>query len=124
MDNKLNTLIENGTFPDVDKLDKYDFANFFNVVNKGEKSYFNLCKNIYFDNIQYLTSSDVELYVIVENDSWSNISYKFYKTYKLWWLICKFNGVKNPFYELTPGKVIKIPTKEMVDEILNIIKTN
>lgn len=125
MNKKLNTLINNGVFPsEIKKLDNYDYANLFNVINKGEKSYFNLCKNIYFDNTQYLTSNDVESYIIVDDDSWSSISYKFYRTYKLWWLICKFNNVTNPFYELTPGKEIKIPSKEMVDSILAIIKSN
>lgn len=125
MNKKLNTLISNGIFPsEIKKLDNYDYANLFNVINKGEKSYFNLCKNIYFDNTQYLTSSDVETYIIVDDDSWSSISYRFYRTYKLWWLICKFNNITNPFYELTPGKEIKIPSKEMVDSILAIIKSN
>ena len=125
MNKKLNTLISNGIFPsEIKKLDTYDYANLFNVVNKGEKSYFNLCKNIYFDNTQYLTSTDIDFYIILDDDSWSSISYKFYKTYKLWWLICKFNNIKNPFYELTPGKEIKIPSKEMADEILAIMKSN
>ncbi len=125
MNKKLNTLISNGVFPpEIKKLDNYDYANLFNVINKGEKSYFNLCKNIYFDNTQYLTSNDVEFYTIIDDDSWSSISYKFYRTYKLWWLICKFNNITNPFYELTPGKEIKIPSKEMVDSILAIIKSN
>lgn len=121
---KLNTLIENGDFPsEIKKLDKYDFANLFNVINKGENSYFNLCKNIYIDNVQYLSSDMVETYTIVDDDSWSSISYKFYRTYKLWWLICKVNDVKNPFYELIPGKEIKIPSKEMMESILTVIKS-
>ena len=125
MKNKLNTLIAKGIFPpDVSKLDKYDFANLFNVVNKGEQSYFNLCKNVYFDNIDSMSSNSVYDYIILEDDSWTNISYKFYNTYKLWWLICKMNNVKNPFYELIPGKEIKIPSKEMVDAILAVIKSN
>ena len=49
MKNKLNKLISSGVFKDVSFLDNYNFANLFNVVNKGEKSYFNLCRSIYFD---------------------------------------------------------------------------
>ena len=125
MKNKLNTLIMKGVFPpDVAKLDKYDFANLFNVINKGELSYFNLCKNIYFDNIDSMSSESVYNYIILEDDSWTNISYKFYNTYKLWWLICKFNGIANPFNELIPGTVIKIPTKETADAIMDVIKKN
>ena len=83
MNKKLNTLLNNGIFPsEISKLNNYDFANLFNVINKGEKSYFNLCKNLYFDNTQYLTSDSVEKYTIVEDDSWTAISYKFYRTYE------------------------------------------
>ena len=123
---KLNTLIQTGKIEmtAVKTLGKYDYANLFDVVNKGEKSYFNLCKNIYFDNTQYLTSSDVETYIIVDDDSWSSISYRFYRTYKLWWLICKFNNVRNPFEELTVGKLLKIPSEELVDIILETINKN
>ena len=87
-------------------------------------SYFNLCKNVYFDNIDSMSSESVYNYIVLEDDSWTNISYKFYNTYKLWWLICKFNGITNPFNELTPGTVIKIPTKETVDAIMDVIKQN
>lgn len=123
MKNKLNSLIDKGIFPDsVSKLDNYDFSNLFNVVNKGEKSYFNLCKGIYFDNVNEMTSEDVVDYIILDDDSWTSISYKFYNTYKLWWLICKFNGITNPFYEIIPGKVIKVPSKQLVDVIIETIK--
>ena len=37
-----------------DKLDQYNFANLFNVVQLGEKSYFNICKTIQFDNMDYM----------------------------------------------------------------------
>lgn len=125
MGKKLNELINKGVFTsDTSLLDKYDFSNLFNVVNKGEKSYFNLCKNIYFDNVNEMSSNDVTDYIILEDDSWTSISYKFYNTYKLWWLICKFNGISNPFYDIIPGKKIKIPSKEMADTIMDIIKAN
>ena len=125
MNNKLNTLIIKGVFPiDSTQLDKYEYSNLFNVINKGEMSYFNLCKNIYFKNINYMSPDDVKEYVILEDDSWTNISYKFYNTYKLWWLICKFNNISNPFNELIAGKIIKIPSQEIVDSILDLIKEN
>jgi hypothetical protein len=42
----------------------------------------------------------------------------------LWWLICKFNNVKNPFTDLTVGAVIKIPTPKLVEKILLTLRTN
>jgi hypothetical protein len=118
---KLNKLISQGSFNEIPMLDNYNFANFFHVVNKGEKSYFNLYRNINFD-LSDLDPNLFENYEIMENDSWTNISYKFYGTIKLWWLICRFNDIKNPFNELEAGKILKIPVKELMDSVLNVIR--
>ena len=105
-------------------ISKYDMCNILSVVEKGEKSYFNLCKNINFKNLNYLSSELFTIYEILENDTWPGISYKVYNTIDLWWLICKFNNVKNPFKELTVGKILRIPSEELVDIILETIKNN
>jgi len=106
----------------IKKLDMYDFANFFNVINLGEKSYFNINKTIIFENIDNMPTSYYSSYVIKDGDNWTGISFKFYKTIKLWWLICKVNNIKNPFTELIPGKVIKILDKSIIDNILGSLK--
>lgn len=122
MKNKLNKLISSGVFKDVSFLDNYNFANLFNVVNKGEKSYFNLCRSIYFD-IEDISPDLITVYEVAEGDTWTNISYRNFGTIKLWWLICKFNNIKNPFEEIEAGKIIKIPSKELMETIINIIQT-
>ena len=122
MKNKLNKLISSGVFKDVSFLDNYNFANLFNVVNRGEKSYFNLCRSIYFD-IEDISPDLITVYEVAEGDTWTNISYRNFGTIKLWWLICKFNNIKNPFEEIEAGKIIKIPSKELMETIINIIQT-
>lgn len=122
MKNKLNKLISSGVFKDVSFLDNYNFANLFNVVNKGEKSYFNLCRSIYFD-IEDISPDLITVYEVAEGDTWTNISYRNFGTIKLWWLICKFNNIKNPFEEIEAGKIIKIPSKELMETIINVIQT-
>lgn len=123
MNKKLNNLIRQGVFDGehTSSLNKNSYANLFDVVNRGERSYFNLCRGIRFNNVDKMDEGKYSSYVVVETDSWPTISYKFYNTVELWWLICKFNNVKNPFTELTPGSVIKIPSEELKDVILNII---
>ena len=122
MKNKLNKLISSGDFKDVSFLDNYNFANLFNVVNKGEKIYFNLCRSIYFD-IEDISPDLITVYEVAEGDTWTNISYRNFGTIKLWWLICKFNNIKNPFEEIEAGKIIKIPSKELMETIINVIQT-
>jgi hypothetical protein len=101
-----------------DNLSEYNFANLFNVVQLGEKSYFNISKTLRFDNIQDIPEQYFNVYELKETDTWTGISYIYYGTISLWWLICKFNDIKNPFTEVLPGKIIKIPVKQIVDKIL------
>ena len=49
------------------------------------------------------------------------IAQKFYGNQNYYWIICYFNGIVNPFKDLTPGKVIKIPNKTQLDNYLNLI---
>lgn len=124
MKKKLNDLINLGVYDEeyTQKLDNYNFANFLNVVNKGKNSYFNLCRSIYF-NTDDIDPGLIDMYEIAEGDTWTNISFRYFGTIKLWWLICKFNNVKNPFDELESGKFIKIPTKDLMESIINIIQS-
>lgn len=103
---------------------KYDFANLFKIVNKGEKSYFNICNTINFDNIMNIPSNMMTLYEVKAGDTWTLLSYNFFKTTKLWWLLCKFNGVVDPFTELIPGVSIRIPGNQILDEILQILNNS
>ena len=63
-----------------------------------------------------------EMYTVHDGDSWTYLSNKFYGTIKLWWLICKFNKITNPFLELREGLTLKILKKEYVNNILQAIK--
>lgn len=119
---KLNTLKNRKELDTTTTLGQNSFANLFNVVNRGKLSYFNLCKNLSFDNVEFIDQSLYTTYMVQENDCWTNISYKTYGTIDLWWLIAKFNNVKNPFIGLTPGSYIKIPGDEIKETILDSIK--
>lgn len=123
---KFNSLVQSGKLKLTTggMLDRYSYANLFDVINKGEKSYFNLCKNINFKNLDYLSTELFTIYEVKENDTWTGISYKIYNTIDLWWLICKFNEVKNPFDELTVGRILRIPSDELVEIIINAIQNN
>ena len=119
----MNKYIDLKDISDDMKLDKYNFANLFDVVELGEKSYFNINKTINFENVEYIPDTAYYMYEVKFGDSWTNISYKYYNTIKLWWLICKFNDIKNPFEELTPGSIIKIPVENLVQTVLTNIST-
>ena len=102
-------------------MNKNNYANLFDVINKTSDSYYNLHRGLRFDNVDKMSPDQYSLYEIKETDAWTIISYKFYKTIELWWLICKFNGIRNPIKELIPGKVIKIPNDEIKDMVLTLV---
>lgn len=99
-------------------LDKYDFARLFEVVQRGKNSYFNLCKTIRFQNIDTMLPKYYSNYQVKPKDTWTNLSFKFFNTYKLWWLLCKFNNIEDPFKQLQQGQIIKIPSNEVMREII------
>lgn len=103
------------------QLDRFNFANFFDVIKKGEKSLFNISKTIIFNNVDFITPQNYYQYQLKQTDTWTGISFRYYKTYKLWWLICKFNDIKNPFLQIIPGKIIKIPSNEIVQSVLSTL---
>jgi hypothetical protein len=106
------------------KLDRYDFANLFYVIEKNEKSYFNICSTIKILNIDEVSPNLYTVYEASAVDTWASISFIFYKTIKLWWLICKFNNIKNPFEQLKGGDLIKVPNKEVVEYILDALRSD
>jgi hypothetical protein len=42
------------------------------------------------------------------------LGYLFYGDEGLWWVICQYNGIIDPFAELVEGKMLLIPTTERV----------
>ena len=113
---QLQELTDNST------LSKNNLANMFNVVNIGKNSYFNLSRSINFLNTDDLLPEAYVTYEICTGDSWTNISYKFYATIELWWLICKFNNIKDPLKMPVPGEYIKIPGDEIKESVLAMLQ--
>ena len=70
------------------------------------------------NNIDTMLPKYYSNYEVKPKDTWTNLSYKFFNTYKLWWLLCKFNNIEDPFTELKQGMIIKIPEKEVVRSLI------
>ena len=61
-------------------------------------------------------------YSIMETDRWDTISQKFYQTPHLWWLICNYNKIKDPFADLVAGNTIKIIKRELLTPVLHKLR--
>lgn len=74
--------------------------------------------------IQRVNFPDNQEYTLVEGDTWSNIAYRFLGDSYLWWVVCEWNRVVNPYDELiegiAAGRTIQVPSVQRVNfEVLN-----
>lgn len=60
-------------------------------------------------------------YIVCEKDTYQTISYKFYGTVQLWWLVAKMNNVKDATVLPRLGTIIKVLNPEFLGNILNNI---
>ena len=47
------------------------------------------------------------------------IGYTAYKDRRLWWTIFEFNNIRDPFFGLKPGQILRIPSKARVLEAIS-----
>lgn len=47
------------------------------------------------------------------------VSFKAYGNFELWWVIYEFNGIRDPFFDLRMGMILRIPALERVLTAIN-----
>ena len=106
------------------EITEENFANMFNIYFKNETELtYSINRSVYFNNTDNLSPSKYTIYECQEKDQWSTISYKFYDTIDLWWLICKINHITDPvLISPIPGDRIKLVNPGLVAGILQHIK--
>lgn len=104
------------------QLAPQNYENIFSVyTDEDNYYYYNLLRVINFP--QDLDTSYYSTYTTITNDTWPTISWKFYKTVKLWWVICSVNQIINPIDQPVAGTSLKILNLNVVRNLLNTIKT-
>lgn len=54
-------------------------------------------------------------YTIKKNDTLDSLALKYYSNPTLYWVICSFNHIQDPFIELKEGETIKIPSLSNIE---------
>lgn len=105
-------------FKDLPSLSYYRYENFFNVyTDENNFRFYNLLKSI---NLFPSNNSEAEeIYHTTFNDTWALISYKYYNTMDLWWLVCAYNQIKNPVIMPQPGTELKLLKGNYVSSIIS-----
>lgn len=100
-----------------------DLANLFNIYSSIDGNlYFNINRTVVVKGGDNPLAGVYNQYMVNEGDQWTTISFKFYNTIELWWVICKFNSIHDPTIDPIPGEIIKIPTENVLMTIVNGIK--
>jgi len=105
------------------RLHDENMENIFHIYQDNDDRYFyNLLQTIHFP--QDLPASYFQGYNITYGDTWPYISYKVYGNIKLWWVLMLANNIINPIEQPEPGTTIRVPTINVVNEILTQLVTS
>ena len=54
-------------------------------------------------------------YKVQKNDTLDSLALHFYNNPTLYWIICSFNHIQDPYIELKEGEIIKIPSLSNIE---------
>lgn len=98
-------------------LSFYRYENFFNIHTDSDGfNFYNLLSNI--SVIPAKNTQVEEDYVVRFNDTWVSISFNYYNTMDLWWLVCAYNQILNPVEKPKQGTVLKLLKPEYVSAVI------
>jgi hypothetical protein len=104
-------------------ISRENFANLFTIgIDKDNYRQYLINRSMYFSNVDNYPPKLLKYYTIQAKDTWTLISYKFYGTIELWWIVCKLNGIINPLEFPEAGTIIKILDQTYVTSILQDMK--
>ena len=101
------------------RLSNVSYLKLFNLLKDTDNTkYLNIWRS--FELNDEVTDETVFYlsYEVADDDWWDNISYYYYETPFLWWVIALMNDVQNPFEELEVGSNIKILREEYLYQLI------
>ena len=104
------------------QLNKYNLANLLmQFIDKNGNMVFNNNDSISLD-LTDISTNLYESYIVNESDTYHLISFKYYGTTRLWWLIAKINGVQDATEFPEPGEILTVLAPGLIGTILDSIK--
>lgn len=102
---------------DLPLLSNFRYENFFNLyTDEDGQYYYNLLRSV---NIIPPSSDEIhDFYTARDKETWVLISWKYYKTIDLWWLICVYNQIQNPTIFPTNGQLLKLLKPQYVSMVI------
>lgn len=99
------------------------------LTNKSYKQYAKLSRYSPFPHYyhtldgKYVTGTDAYLkddtayttYIVKKNDTVDSLALHFYNNPALYWVICSFNRIQDPYIKLVEGQTLKIPSISSIE---------
>lgn len=101
------------------KLDNTRYENIFRLGQINDYYFYNITKKVNFPE-----DLDPQFYTLHITESYlplTTLSYQFYGTMDLWWVIMLASNITNPIKNIKPGTTLKILKIEVIEEILKRI---
>ena len=116
---ELNKVHNNVT--ELGNLPSSAYENIFNMYkDEGEFYTYNILKTVKFP--REMDSEFFSYHQVAGKNTWCRLSFEYYGTIHLWWLICLTNKIMNPVVFPEPGTVLKILHPIYVSEVIDQIK--
>ena len=95
-------VLKNKSYKQYTKLSRYSpFPYYYHTLDK---------KYIYGKTAYLKDDTVYTTYTIQRNDTLDSLALKFYNNPTLYWIICSFNHIQDPYIELIEGEQLKIPS--------------
>lgn len=106
-------------------ITRLDLANMFNVYPKVENGIthliYNLNRGLTITGVKDIPAIYLDYHTVKEGETLNIISYKWYGTISLWWVIAKINNIVDATQTLEAGRSLYILKLDAVNTILNTL---
>lgn len=100
-------IVKDKSYRSYDYISRYTaFPYFFNTKDN---------KYIYGTTAQLQQDVGYSIYTVKQNDSYDSIALECYNSPTLYWVICDFNNIQDPFHKPEIGSKIKIPVLSSIN---------
>lgn len=87
------------------------YTNGLVTTNRSNKNFLVLRKPLQLEP----DSSDTFIFISTELEKRPDlVSFKCYGVVELWWAIYEFNNIRDPFFDIRAGQILRIPSIERV----------
>ena len=94
-------IVKDKAYKSYDYISRYQsFPYYYNTEDN---------KYVYGTTGQLNIGNNYSIYVTQKNDSYDNIALMHYNSPTLYWIICDYNRIQDPFVKPVPGTRLKIP---------------